>query len=494
MKRLLLLWVIIVSSCSEKEKVDNYLEASTDLISIDYKGFWKNSDKKASFELGANIHWKVTSVDEWITLSHMEGDRGRTTIFIDAKENLTGEDREGLIIIEGNGLFQYIDVYQTLKKEEISIVPTNITVGKSGKLETGDLASIEIETNSDWEVIEADNWIMPDKKSGKEGYSLITLDIEPNNTGDIRVGKLLVSSGKEIVEIIITQELEVLEVTPNVIEVNVEGKIEGEESVNLKINAESSWRIENNATSWISLSTLSGNAGSHMVSLIISKNETGAERYGSLKVITDSNMEEQVVVKQTLNESGATLYYENFDWCNLSLGKIQDPVGTQGKEDDTINLFNNEKAKSHFDNAGLSSYNNETSIYVALGYLKFGKTDVQTGIKLPSLSSLNTKTDVSISFDISTCCTGSGIPDKTKITIEIEGNGSFNKNNSIKKIDNLDSSDGYELKNKKMDIYGMDASTRIIIRSTQQGMTEAGADQFRWFLDNIRISQISNIY
>lgn len=203
MKRLLLLWVIIVSSCSEKEKVDNYLEASTDLISIDYKGFWKNSDKKASFELGANIHWKVTSVDEWITLSHMEGDRGRTTIFIDAKENLTGEDREGLIIIEGNGLFQYIDVYQTLKKEEISIVPTNITVGKSGKLETGDLASIEIETNSDWEVIEADNWIMPDKKSGKEGYSLITLDIEPNNTGDIRVGKLLVSSGKEIVEIII---------------------------------------------------------------------------------------------------------------------------------------------------------------------------------------------------------------------------------------------------------------------------------------------------
>lgn len=126
--------------------------------------------------------------------------------------------------------------------------------------------------------------------------------------------------------------------------------------------------------------------------------------------------------------------------------------------------------------------------------MKFGKTDVQTGIKLPSLSSLNTKTDVSISFDISTCCTGSGIPDKTKITIEIEGNGSFNKNNSIKKIDNLDSSDGYEWKNKKMDIYGMDASTRIIIRSTQQGMTEAGADQFRWFLDNIRISQISNIY
>lgn len=49
-------------------------------------------------------------------------------------------------------------------------------------------------------------------------------------------------------------------------------------------------------------------------------------------------------------------------------------------------------------------------------------------------------------------------------------------------------------KTKKMDIYGMDASTRIIIRSTQQGMTEAGADQFRWFLDNIRISQISNIY
>lgn len=113
-------WMLLITglsfgACSDDEKTDAYLEASTDLINLDYQGLWEGSNENASFELGANVSWKVTSVNEWITLNHMEGKRGRTTIFITAKENLTGEDREGLIIIEGNGLYQFIDIYQTLK-------------------------------------------------------------------------------------------------------------------------------------------------------------------------------------------------------------------------------------------------------------------------------------------------------------------------------------------------------------------------------------------
>ena len=97
-----------------------------------------------------------------------------------------------------------------------------------------------------------------------------------------------------------------------------------------------------------------------------------------------------------------------------------------------------------------------------------------------------------MTFDVSTCCTGSLVPDKTKITVEITGEGSLSRNEIVKKIDNIDTSDGYKWNERTVNLYGINTNTRITIRSTQQGMTDAGADQFRWFVDNIKIIQPSN--
>ncbi len=497
-------WMLLITglsfgACSDDEKTDAYLEASTDLINLDYQGLWEGSNENASFELGANVSWKVTSVNEWITLNHVEGKRGRTTIFITAEENLTGEDREGLIIIEGNGLYQFIDIYQTLKSEELTVRPTSITVTKSGKLESGEQASIDIETNSNWEITEYDSWIKPDKMTGKAGYTAVNLDIEQNKTGEVRTGKFIVVSGSKKTEVTVTQNLEGLKVSPRVIEVNIEGEIEGEDAVKFDIDAAESWTIENSATSWITPSATNGNAGNTTITLSISKNGTGAVRTGSLKVITTSGLEDEVIVTQTLRTPATILYYEPFDWCTNDINKpgsaaIQDPVGTNGKQGTTFNLFDKKYtgAKEAFDAAGLTCSNSETSIYIALGYLKFGKTKVQTGITLPAITSLQTATDAVMTFDVSTCCTGSLVPDKTKITVEITGEGSLSRNEIVKKIDNIDTSDGYKWNERTVNLYGINTNTRITIRSTQQGMTDAGADQFRWFVDNIKIIQPSN--
>ena len=97
-----------------------------------------------------------------------------------------------------------------------------------------------------------------------------------------------------------------------------------------------------------------------------------------------------------------------------------------------------------------------------------------------------------MTFDVSTCCTGSLVPDATKITVEISGSGSLSSTSVLKKIDNIETSYGYKWNERKVNLFGIDASTRITIRSTQQGMVDAGADQFRWFLDNIKIMSASN--
>ena len=358
----LMMVVLSLTACSDDDnKADFYLEASTDLINLDYQGHWDGTNDNASFELGANVSWKVTSVNEWINLSHTEGVKGRTTLFLSVDENLTGEDREGLIIIEGNGLYQYIDVYQTLKTDELTVRPINLMVTKSGRLETGEQASIDIETNSKWEIVECADWIKPEKTQGNSGYSAVALVIDQNMTGDVRTGSLVVHSGSKDMEVTITQNLEGLKVTPRSIEVNIEGKVEGKDEVTLQIESAENWILDNGTATWITPELKSGNAGTVSLNLSIDKNETGTVRTGKLNICTTSGLEEVVTIVQTLRRPAAVLYYEPFDWCTNAINKpgaaaVQDPVGTNGKSGTTFNLFdkNYTGAKEAFIAAGLS--------------------------------------------------------------------------------------------------------------------------------------------
>jgi len=196
---------------------DAFLSVTRQEIEVEYTGLTTEGEM-VNFELGTNRSWRATYVEEWIHLTHTEGDRGRVRIFLSIDENNTGEDRTGFIIFEGDGgTRRTIAVTQKLKVDALSVTPAKITVVKSGLLETGEKAAIFISTNCDWEISVADDskWISPVKTSGAPGDDIIDLDIAQNTTDGVRTGTFTVTADSKTATVTVTQNLEGLKVFRN---------------------------------------------------------------------------------------------------------------------------------------------------------------------------------------------------------------------------------------------------------------------------------------
>ena len=127
------------------------------------------------------------------------------------------------------------------------------------------------------------------------------------------------------------------------------------------------------------------------------------------------------------------------------------------------------------------------SFYTQKYYLKFGKTSVHTGLKLPSLD-LDAATDVDLSFNWAAHMTGKGVIDKVNIVVELEGDGVCGDTGA--KISNpftTTQQDGkLEWQNASVVLKGVTSDTRIIIRPTVLDDSD-GVTQKRWYIDNIKI-------
>ena len=96
-----------------------------------------------NFDLGTNRSWRASYVEEWIHLTHTEGDRGRVRIFLSIDENNTGEDRTGFIIFEGDGgTRRTIAVTQKLKVDALSDVYKRQLIGVHSQCSPGVIGSL----------------------------------------------------------------------------------------------------------------------------------------------------------------------------------------------------------------------------------------------------------------------------------------------------------------------------------------------------------------
>ena len=175
---------------------DAFLSLTRQEIEVEYTGLTTEGEQ-VNFDLGTNRSWRASYVEEWIHLTHTEGDRGRVRIFLTIDENNTGEDRTGFVIFEGDGgTRRTVAVTQKLKVDALSVSPLKITVVKSGLLETGDKASVYISTNCNWKITVADDskWITPAKTSGTAGDESIDLNIAQNTTDGVRTGTFTVTA------------------------------------------------------------------------------------------------------------------------------------------------------------------------------------------------------------------------------------------------------------------------------------------------------------
>ncbi len=486
-----------LAGCNETEP-DAFLTVTQQEIEVEYTGLTVEGEM-VNFELGTNRSWQATYVEEWIHLTHSEGDRGRVRIFLDIDENNTGKDRTGFIIFEGEGgTRRTIAVTQKLKVDALSVSPTEITVVKSGLLETGEKAEIYLSTNSDWTITVADDskWITPAATSGEAGDMSIELTVEQNNTGGERTGSFVINAGSKSETVTVIQNLEGLKLSADNFRVNKFGfSDEAQTPLTFTITSAEAWT--STCDDWLSIEPASGEAGETEVTLLVDENTSGAPREGAVKITTSLNgLEAAVRIDQNAKNSlydddgeeiGHIYYSENFDWITEYGGN--DCVGGH-TQDGAKNIYTTGDALQKFNEAGLTDFNPDMrTIYACSDYLKMGAGSKQTGIILPVLTIPEGQaTDIELTFVAASNIggDGTGTPDAVTVTAAIlKGPGSIG--DQQKESEPMTPGEHWEWTPMSVKIYGITGETQIVIRSTQQGVS----GYYRWYLDNIKMTKIA---
>ena len=494
---LLLMSGIGLAGCNETEP-DAFLTVTQQEIEVEYTGLTVEGEM-VNFELGTNRSWQATYVEEWIHLTHSEGDRGRVRIFLDIDENNTGKDRTGFIIFEGEGgSRRTIAVTQKLKVDALSVSPTEITVVKSGLLETGEKAEIYLSTNSDWTITVADDskWITPAATSGEAGDMSIELTVEQNKTGGERTGSFVINAGSKSETVTVIQNLEGLKLSADNFRVNKFGfSDEAQTPLTFTITSAEAWT--STCDDWLSIEPASGEAGETEVTLLVDENTSGAPREGAVKITTSLNgLEAAVRIDQNAKNSlydddgeeiGHIYYSENFDWITEYGGN--DCVGGH-TQDGAKNIYTTDDALQKFNEAGLTDFNpGMRTIYACSDYLKMGAGSKQTGIILPVLTIPEGQaTDIELTFVAASNIggDGTGTPDAVTVTAAIlKGPGSIG--DQQKESEPMTPEEHWEWTPMSVKIYGITGETQIVIRSTQQGVS----GYYRWYLDNIKMTKIA---
>lgn len=486
-----------LAGCNETEP-DAFLTVTQQEIEVEYTGLTVEGEM-VNFELGTNRSWQATYVEEWIHLTHSEGDRGRVRIFLDIDENNTGKDRTGFIIFEGEGgTRRTIAVTQKLKVDALSVSPTEITVVKSGLLETGEKAEIYLSTNSDWTITVADDskWITPAATSGEAGDMSIELTVEQNKTGGERTGSFVINAGSKSETVTVIQNLEGLKLSADNFRVNKFGfSDEAQTPLTFTITSAEAWT--STCDDWLSIEPASGEAGETEVTLLVDENTSGAPREGAVKITTSLNgLEAAVRIDQNAKNSlydddgeeiGHIYYSENFDWITEYGGN--DCVGGH-TQDGAKNIYTTGDALQKFNEAGLTDFNpDKRTIYACSDYLKMGAGSKQTGIILPVLTIPEGQaTDIELTFVAASNIggDGTGTPDAVTVTVAIlKGPGSIG--DQQKESEPMTPGEHWEWTPMSVKIYGITGETQIVIRSTQQGVS----GYYRWYLDNIKMTKIA---
>lgn len=486
-----------LAGCNETEP-DAFLTVTQQELEVEYTGLTVEGEM-VNFELGTNRSWQATYVEEWIHLTHSEGDRGRVRIFLDIDENNTGKDRTGFIIFEGEGgTRRTIAVTQKLKVDALSVSPTEITVVKSGLLETGEKAEIYLSTNSDWTITVADDskWITPAATSGEAGDMSIELTVEQNNTGGERTGSFVINAGSKSETVTVIQNLEGLKLSADNFRVNKFGfSDEAQTPLTFTITSAEAWTSA--CDDWLSIEPASGEAGETEVTLLVEENTSGAPREGEVKITTSLNgLEAAVRIDQNAKNSlyddegegiGHIYYSENFDWITEYGGN--DCVGGH-TQNGAKSIYTTGDALQKFNEAGLTDFNPDMrTIYACSGYLKMGAGDKQTGIILPVLTIPEGQaTDIELTFVAASNIggDGTGTPDEVTVTAAIlKGPGSIG--DQQKESEPMTPGEHWEWTHMSVKIYGITGETQIVIRSTQQGVS----GYYRWYLDNIEMTKIA---
>lgn len=490
------------AACRDEADMDPYFTASEADIELQADGLTADG-QPGEFSLGANDSWTVTSKPDWISVNHLGGDRGRFTMYVTATKNPTADDRRGYIELElSSGKPEQVAVFQHHVAEALSVSKTVVSADLLGH-ESGAAPRLKVKSNYAWTLTAAEDasWLEPSLTAGDAGEADITLNIDANDTKAPRTGKLTFASGHKSIEITVSQDATAFTaVSTDAIALSKAGNTTDKgDKAELTFTAIEPWSITTKPD-WLTLTPTEGQAGDATLTLKATPNTTGADRTGTVTIISAHGVEQSLAVSQTASgikpldgETVGHIYVEeSFDWAHsyaLShADACQDQVGSVGgSKGNSVRLDKEASLATDFGKKLLAVNASNNPVYVCDGYIKIGRSNTQGGV---ILKPLNIQSGHSANVEVSFSMADNKI-DKTTIVVEIKGDGQIagGQNGSLSElftpIPNTDNDKAWQWSKGAVKITGVTKDTRIIIRSSQQNTK----GYYRWFLDNIKVTR-----
>ncbi|MFC2104885.1 BACON domain-containing protein, partial [Bacteroidota bacterium] len=199
--------------------------------------------------INSNLTWSVTSKPSWLTVSPMSGSNDATISLSSPDNDYYDEPRTGTLVITGGDQVINVNVSQD-PIPYLNVSPENSSFGFYGGIET-----ITVSSNQTCSVTKDKSWITV-SKSSTTGSSSFTISCAKNSTSADQTGTVTITGGGITRTINVTQEGQVLTISPSSMTFEPEGQ-----SKTLTISSNINWTVSE-AYSWITLNKTSGSNNS----------------------------------------------------------------------------------------------------------------------------------------------------------------------------------------------------------------------------------------
>ena len=257
---------------------------------------------KAEIKATAVGEWAVTATESWFSVDKQSIKDGEFVITVTAKANETYEELDGEVVFTCGNESSSVTITQDAAEEpEEPEEPITMDLGaKEVSVDSyGGEAEVSVTLNKGAEVTATvDNGafhldVNPDDESLMSWSILVSAD--ENATGKVISGTVTVKAGDLVETFVVSQEP--IPVEAEAAEPRVTLSPYGETKV-VKIDMNYSWSIElGDSPSWLSVELTSGSE-TVPVKIIAGKNESGADRSGTLKFKVAGTKDVVIAVSQ----------------------------------------------------------------------------------------------------------------------------------------------------------------------------------------------------
>ncbi len=239
---------------------EDYINVVDEILSVDPSSLIVGAEAGSSTVLlTANRGWTSSEDCDWLSISPTGGFSGGN-IVIEYDEN-TGTQRQCTITFSTeNNIVDFV-VTQTGDAEILTLDPISETVDYQASS-----ISVELGSNTSWEVTESCDWLMVDPISG-EGNTNLTIQYDENPSLDSRNCIMNVSSNSLSVDFALTQTGFPASITTDITTETVSA---GASSINVEVTSNIEWTVSEECD-WLTALPTSGN-GVTMVTLTYDEN------------------------------------------------------------------------------------------------------------------------------------------------------------------------------------------------------------------------------